>query len=123
MLLLWKTLWIPSPLRELISLLADKDAEIERLREVINSMPDLDPGNLDHSQTSPKQIQLLLDELETKTQELDDLKASMGSMGNTMTNSKRSLAGEIEEKDRSRAATLLLQASAFLKILQMKMFG
>lgn len=95
-----------SSTRELISLLADKDAEIERLREVINSMPDLDPGNLDHSQTSPKQIQLLLDELETKTQELDDLKASMGSMGNTMTNSKRSLSlGRLKKKDRSRAAT------------------
>ncbi|EFO62303.1 Protein 21.1 [Giardia lamblia P15] len=95
-----------SSTRDLISLLADRDAEIERLREVINSMPDLDPGNLDRSQTSPKQIQLLLDELETKTQELDDLKASMGSMGNTMTSSKRSLSlGRLKKKDRSRATT------------------
>lgn len=91
-----------SSTHDLISLLADKDAEIERLRDVINSMPELDPGNLDRSQTSPKQIQLLLDELESKTQELDDLKASMGNT----TSSKRSLSlGRSKKKERSRAAT------------------
>lgn len=95
-----------SSTHDLISLLADKDAEIERLRDVINSMPELDPNNIDRSQTSPKQIQLLLDELEAKTLELDELKASVGSMGNTMTGSKRSLSlGRLKKKERSRAAT------------------
>lgn len=95
-----------SSTHDLISLLADKDAEIERLRDVINTMPELDPDNIDRSRTSPKQIQLLLDELEAKTQELDELKASIGSMGNTMTGSKRSLSlGKLKKKDRSRATT------------------